>query len=896
MKLVIVESPAKAKTIEKFLGGDYRVAASYGHIRDLPSSASEIPSKYRKKSWARLAVDTEGDFEPIYIVPKENQARIKELKALIKKADELLLATDEDREGESISWHLLEVLGTDVPVRRITFNEITRSAVQRALENPRDVDQRLVRAQEARRILDRLFGYELSPVLWKKVRTKLSAGRVQSAALRIVVEREEERQRFQSTAYWDVVARFGGETPFTARLTGIGDRKLATSRDFDSITGALTSKSVLVLDQAGAVVAVEAARSALPWQVAKVERKETKQRPQAPFTTSTLQQVGGSRLRMTAKQVMRVAQSLYEGIDLGGGEREGLITYMRTDSVSLSNEALQDAATLIVEQFGPDYHDGPRSYQTRAKQAQEAHEAIRPSMLSRTPDSLSNVLSKEQWALYDLIWRRTVASQMTDARIDRTTIDFAARSAEVHRFRANGSVLQFPGFLRVLSTEREDQLLPALEEGQRVGGGPGTESVPGVELDDLEADGHETRPPPRYTEATLVRKLEEEGIGRPSTYSPTLSTIQDRQYVTKKGSQLVPTYVGMAVTRLLREHFAPYVDLAFTARMENILDDIASGELESRDFLAAFYRGSDEDPGLVKSIEEELPKIEYPQIPVGTDPETGEPLHVRIGRSSVFVQRGDSEARATLPADVLIDELTAEKAHEYLEQKAKSEAPIGDDDVTGLPIYLKVGPYGPYVQLGPDDQPEKPKRSSLPKGTGVGDVTLEFARQLLSLPRRLGVDPATGAEVFAGLGRYGPYVSRERVYRNLPSFDKVFEVGLAEAIELINSKPKRGKTVLRALGDHPETGKPLEVIEGRYGPYVSDGSLNGSLPRGRDPMTLTMPEAVKLLVQAAARKKAKPARKKTKKKTAKKKSTKKKATKRKAAKKKTKKKTAKKKG
>jgi len=892
VKLVIVESPAKAKTIEKFLGGDYRVAASYGHIRDLPSSAGEIPAKYRKKSWARLAVDTEGDFEPIYIVPKENQARIKELKKLISKADELLLATDEDREGESISWHLLEVLDSGIPVRRITFNEITRSAVQRALENPRDVDQRLVRAQEARRVLDRLFGYELSPVLWKKVRTKLSAGRVQSAALRIVVEREEERQRFKSTEYWDVVAQFGGESPFSARLTGIDDKKLATSRDFDSTTGALTSEAVLVLDRAAAEGAAEAARGVLPWTVSRVERKETKQRPQAPFTTSTLQQIAGSRLRMTAKQVMRVAQSLYEGIDLGGGDREGLITYMRTDSVSLSGEAQEGAAAVIREQFGDEYHDGPRVYQTRAKQAQEAHEAIRPSSLSRTPDQLSGVLNKEQWALYDLIWRRTIASQMTDARIDRTTVDFEARGDQVHHFRANGSVLRFPGFLRVLATDREDQLLPALEEGQVVGSDQAgaSHSAPHVPLTSLEADGHETRPPPRYTEATLVRKLEEEGIGRPSTYSPTLSTIQDRQYVTKKGSQLVPTYVGMAVTRLLREHFGAYVDLAFTARMENILDDIASGEVDSKDFLARFYRGSDEDPGLVKSIEEELPKIEYPQIPVGDDPETGEPLHVRIGRSSVFVQRGDSDSRATLPKDVLIDELTPDRAHEILDQKAKSDDPIGDDDLTGLPIFLKVGPYGPYVQLGPDDQPEKPKRSSLPKGMTPADVDLGFARQLLSLPRLLGVDPATEKEVFAGLGRYGPYVSRERVYRNLPSFDKVFEVGLEEAIELINSKPKRGKTILKELGPHPETGKALEIIEGRYGPYVSDGSLNGSLPRGKDPMSLTMAEAVELLVQAAARKGAKPARKKTtKKKTTKKKTTKKKATKKKAAKKSTKK-------
>ncbi|MEZ4417437.1 MAG: type I DNA topoisomerase [Gemmatimonadota bacterium] len=858
MKLVIVESPAKAKTIEKFLGKDYKVAASYGHIRDLPSSAREIPARYRKKSWARLAVDTEGSFQPIYVVPKENQARIKDLKKLMQKADEVLLATDEDREGESISWHLLEVLEPEVPVRRITFNEITRSAVQRALAQPRDVDSKLVQAQEARRVLDRLFGYELSPVLWKKVRTKLSAGRVQSAALRLVVEREEERQAFKSTAYWDVVAKFQADgTPFTARLTAIGAQRIATSRDFDSITGALDADAgVRVLDRASAAGVVEAARSAIPWSVTRVERKETRQRPQAPFTTSTLQQAAGSRLRMSAKQTMRVAQALYEGIDLGGGEREGLITYMRTDSVHLSAEALEGTATQIRKQFGEAYYDGPRFYQTRAKAAQEAHEAIRPTVLGRTPDSVARVLTKEQLALYDLIWRRSMASQMVDARIDRTTVDLEARGKEVHHFRANGSVLRFPGFLQVLETEREDQLLPHLEEGSTVG-----DDASGVPLESLEPEGHETRPPPRYTEATLVRRLEEEGIGRPSTYTPTLSTIQDRHYVVKKGSQLVPTYVGMAVIRLLREHFGRYVDLAFTAKMEDTLDEIASGAVDSVDFLSSFYRGGDGDPGLVQSIETELPRIEYPQIPVGNDPETGESLLVRIGKNSILVQRGESDERATVPLDVLIDELTPEKAHEILEQRSRSEDPIGTDDRTGEPIYLKVGPYGPYVQLGPDDQDDKPKRASLPRGMKPEELTLDYARKLLSLPRSLGSDPDTGAEVFAGLGRYGPYVNRERVYRNLPSLERVFEIGLDEAVELINSKPKRGKTVLKSLGDHPETGKPLEVVEGRYGPYVTDGKLNASIAKDRDPQDVTMDEAVALLAQAATRTKTKaPAR------------------------------------
>ncbi|MCA9737165.1 MAG: DNA topoisomerase I, partial [Gemmatimonadetes bacterium] len=570
-----------------------------------------------------------------------------------------------------------------------------------------------------------------------------------------------------------------------------------------------------------------------------------------------------------AKQTMRVAQALYEGIDLGEGEREGLITYMRTDSVHLSDEAIQAAGTLIRKRFGDAYHDGPRYYQTKAKAAQEAHEAIRPTVLSRTPDSVARFLTKEQLALYDLVWRRAVASQMADARIDRTTVDLEARPgdalrhdaaegspAAVHHFRANGSVLRFPGFLAVLETEREDQLLPELAEGATVG-----DEASGIPLDALEPEGHETRPPPRYTEATLVRRLEEEGIGRPSTYTPTLSTIQDRQYVVKKGSQLVPTYVGMAVIRLLRQHFGPYVDLAFTARMEDTLDEIASGDVDSVDFLSAFYRGDDGDPGLVRSIEEELPRIEYPQIPVGHDPESGDPLFVRIGKSSIFVQRGDSDERATVPLEVLIDELTPEKATEILAQRSRADDPIGTDDRTGLPIYLKIGPYGPYLQLGEDDDNGKPKRASLPRGMGPETVTLEFARKLLSLPRSLGTDPDTGHEVLAGLGRYGPYVNRERVYRNLPSLDRVFEIGLAEAVELINTKPKRGKTVLKTLGAHPESGKEVEVLEGRYGPYVSDGKLNASIAKDRDPQDVTMDEAVQLLEDASKRKKA-PARRK----------------------------------
>lgn len=853
MKLVIVESPAKAKTIEKFLGSDYKVAASYGHIRDLPSSAREIPAAVRDKPWARLAVDTDGDFAPVYVVPKDSKERVKELKKMLQGAEELLLATDEDREGESISWHLLEVLQPEIPVRRITFHEITRSAIQEALEHPRDVDEQLVRAQETRRILDRLYGYSLSPVLWKKVRTKLSAGRVQSVALRLIVEREEERQAFRSSEFWDVSATFSaGGDEFTATLVRVGDRSVATSRDFDATTGVLDPDSTsVVLDESRThTIAIESEQG-LPWSVSSIERKETRQRPAPPFTTSTLQQAASSNLRMSPKRTMRVAQKLYEGVDLGGGDREGLITYMRTDSVTLSQKALADAASFIRGRFGDEFHDGPRVYKTKSKSAQEAHEAIRPSEVQRTPEDVAAYLSPEELSLYRLIWSRTVASQMTDARLDRTTVELSVDgSEERYTYRASGSILRFPGFLSVMGRSREDTLLPAMEEGDRIGA-RGSE----IELVEIAPDGHETRPPPRYTEASLVKKLEEEGIGRPSTYTPTISTIQDREYVVKKGTALVPTYVGMAVVHLLREHFPQYVDIKFTARMEDRLDDIAEGEEDWRGFLTRFYKGGQDSTGLVKRIEDALPNIDYPAIPVGTDPESGQPIHIRIGRSFVYAQRGDGGDgnRVTLPVDLFIDELTPERVHEMMEVRSKAEEPITTDPDSGLPVFLRTGPYGPYVQLGEPEEDSKPKRVSLPRGMSPEDLTEADALRLISLPRPLGDDPDTGKPVVAGLGRYGPYVERGGTYRNVKDFDRLFTVTLDEALELIRSKP--GKTVLREVGEHPESGKPLQVLSGRYGPYVTDGKVNASLPKAMDPSELTIEESVQLLIAAAERKK-----------------------------------------
>ena len=868
MKLVIVESPAKAKTISKFLGDGYRVEASYGHVRDLPRSARELPKAVRDKPWAALAVDTERGFKPVYIVPPESRKRLRELGTLMARADEVLLATDEDREGESISWHLLQALKPSAPVRRIAFHEITRSAIRKALESPRAVNQRLVQAQEARRVLDRLFGYSLSPVLWKKVRTKLSAGRVQSAALRLVVEREEERQRFKASEYWRVTAALEGSgQEFTATLAQVADLRVAVGRDFDSTTGQrLAGSKALVLDRAAASKVAEAAPEACPWRVASVARKAARQRPQPPFTTSTLQQAASNRLRFSPSKTMRLAQRLYEGVALAAGEREGLITYMRTDSVTLSAKALADAGRYVRSAFGDAYYKGPRRYRTKAKSAQEAHEAIRPTEIARVPDHVASFLTRDELALYRLVWTRAVASQMADAQVDRTTASICATLDGVeHVFRANGSVLRFPGFLKVYGDRRDDQLLPPLKEGDQVldGRAGAAHDPPGAAalVRSVEPSRRETKPPPRYTEASLVKKLEEEGIGRPSTYTPTISTIQDRDYVRKKNGSLVPTYVGMAVTRLLRSHFGQYVDLRFTARMEDALDDIAAGDAESRVFLDAFYNGEAERPGLVRKIADTLPEIDFPTVPVGSDPETGDPIHVRIGRNSVYVERGKGRdaARATVPTETLIDELTPERAVQIFAERDQADRYLGDDPQTGLPVHVRAGPYGPYFQLGQGSARTKPRRVSLPDGVAPADATLKYALELLALPRTVGKDPDSGQEVVAGLGRYGPYVSRAGEYRNLESVERVFAVTLEEALTLLaQRKPPRRSTakVLKVVGVHPESGAEIQLLEGRYGPYVTDGKLNGSVPKDSDPMEVTVDQALALMAAAEKRKKS----------------------------------------
>ena len=881
MKLVIVESPAKAATIKRFLGGEYEVAASFGHIRDLPRSAREIPARLRSKSWGRLGVDVEGDFEPVYVIPAESKKHITALRKKVRGAEELILATDEDREGESISWHLLKVLKPSVPVQRIAFHEITRAAIQAALAQPRSVDEQLVRAQETRRVLDRLFGYSLSPVLWKKVRAKLSAGRVQSVALRLLVEREEERQRFKSTEYWGVRASLGSREDaddggFTADLIETGGKSVATAKNFDSTTGAPRLKGkVVVLDESAASAIAREAMETRPWRVRRVEEKDTTRRPSPPFSTSTLQQFASSMLRMTPRRTMALAQQLYEGIDLGGGNREGLITYMRTDSVSLSRKALADAARFIRARYGDEYHQGVRPYATRSRNAQEAHEAIRPTEIGRTPESLSRFLDRDQLRLYGLIWRRAVASQMADARIARTTIELQVGAGDsAHVFRAAGSVVRFPGYQRVWGTNREDVILPRVVEGQLIGvddprarraNASGTSADPAgdvarrgpeaVEIRGVETRGRQTQPRPRYSEAALVRKLEEEGIGRPSTYEPTLAKLRDREYAIRKKGVLIPTYLGLCVTKLLRDHFPHYVDLRFTAGMEDALDRIAGGSVDHVRFLSDFFRGDGDDAlGLEKRIEEELPRIDYPALRVGEDPVTGEPLLVRIGKQHVFLQRGEGrdKPRAALPVDLLIDELTPEKASELIEARLRGRSPLGRDQKSGLNVYVRAGPYGPYVQLGDDDA--GPRRVSLPRGMSPDQVDVAFALRLLALPRVLGEDPGTGQRVTAGMGRYGPYVNRAKTYRNLQSLERAFDITLEEALALLDTRP--GKAVLAVVGKHPATGEPLNVYKGRYGPYVTDGEVNAGIPRGRDPESLGVDEALELLARAAARKAA----------------------------------------
>lgn len=854
--LVIVESPAKARTIARFLGSEFVVESSVGHIRDLPKDAKEIPAAFKGEPWARLGVDTEGGFKPLYVVNSEKKHVVTKLKSLLKDATELYLATDEDREGESIAWHLMEVLNppAGMPVRRMVFHEITPGAIREAVENWRELDRRLVDAQEARRILDRLYGYEVSPVLWRKVLPRLSAGRVQSVATRILVERERARMRFRSASYSDIEGSFSKQSPpFGATLVAVDGTRLATGRDFDE-TGTRTASDVVVLDSAGARALVDRLADST-FTVKSVDERPYKRTPYPPFMTSTLQQEAGRKLRFTTQRAMSVAQRLYEN---------GYITYMRTDSTALSETALNAARTQARQLYGADYvPDQPRRYAKKVKNAQEAHEAIRPAGDSfRMPEQVAREVAPDEAALYELIWKRTIASQMADVRGKSVQVRITGRAASIAdeaapaasvgeevEFSAGGKVIEFPGFLRAYvegsddpNAELEDRevRLPALAVGDT------------VTAEALEAKDHATQPPARYTEASLVKALEEMGVGRPSTYASIIATIQDRGYVWKKGSALIPSFTAFAVVNLLESHFGNLVDYAFTARMEDDLDGIAGGTQEAQPWLSKFYFGNGET-GLRDMVKDRLEDIDpraINSIPLGTDPD-GKEVVVRVGRYGPYLSR-DGET-AAVPEGLAPDELTVEKALELLATPSGDRV-LGEDPATGLPVIARAGRFGPYVQLGEADSSskKKPHTASLLKNMNVEAVTLEDALRLLTLPRSLGKDPTDGVEITVQNGRYGPYVKKGTDSRSLEYEEQLFTLSLDEALAVMAQPKARGRRgtaapPLKELGDDPVSKKPMVVKEGRFGPYVTDGETNASLRSSDDVDTLTPERGAQLL-------------------------------------------------
>lgn len=861
-KLVIVESPTKAKTIRNFLPKGYQVKASMGHIRDLPASASEIPAKVKGEPWARIGVNVQEDFDPLYVVPSGKKKVVSELRKALKQADELILATDEDREGESIGWHLYEVLKPKVPVKRMVFHEITKEAIEQALKETRAIDNDLVRAQETRRILDRLVGYTLSPLLWKKIAPKLSAGRVQSVAVRLLVMRERERRAFVTGSYWDLKAQLNKRPDkpahrFEATLVSVGDVRVATGRDFDESTGRIAEgKNVLLLDEEEATK-LQARLEAGNWIVRSVESRESNRSPAPPFTTSTLQQEANRKRGWGARKTMRVAQSLYEN---------GYITYMRTDSVHLSDEAVNAARRRVKERYGEKFlTDKPRRYRTKAKGAQEAHEAIRPAGNEMRPvDSLP--LSGDEAALYDLIWKRTVATQMANARLRFTTVTIGVEDA---LFRASGREILFPGFFRAYvegsddpdaAIEDQESPLPPLAVDEE------------VDLRELEAIGHETKPPARYTEATLVKALEAEGIGRPSTYATIIDTIQRRGYVFKQRKELVPTFVAFAVVQLLETDFSDLVDLRFTAEMEQALDDIAEGDIDWLDYLRRFYLG---EQGLESQVKEKENKIDPRQA--SRIDFSDLPVEVRIGQFGPFLALEENGDRHTagLPDKLPPADLSPQMAQELLDAKQEGPEILGEDPETGKEVMLKDGPYGPYVQLGEDGgtfkngRKKKPKRASLLKGMSKEEVDLPLALQLLSLPRVLGTHPEDGEEVKAGVGRYGPFVVHNNKFVSLKAPDSVLEVGLERALELISAAPEKkgrgsSRTVLKELGAHPDDGDPVRVLDGRYGPYVNHKRTNASLPQDADPQEITLEQGLQMLAERKAKGKKKGGRRKKK--------------------------------
>ncbi|MDB9306112.1 type I DNA topoisomerase [Nodularia spumigena] len=850
--LVIVESPTKARTIRNYLPKDYRVEASMGHVRDLPQSASEIPAAVKAERWAQLGVNVDADFEPVYVVPKDKKKVVTQLKDALKGVDELILATDEDREGESISWHLYQLLKPKVPIKRMVFHEITQEAIKKALTNCRNIDEQLVRAQETRRILDRLVGYTLSPLLWKKIAWGLSAGRVQSVAVRLLVKKERQRRAFHEGTYWDLKASLVQEKiPFAAQLTTLGGTKIATGSDFDAATGQITAgRNVLLLNEEQAH-ALQERLTGKTWNVNSIDERPVTRKPAPPFTTSTLQQESNRKLRLSARDTMRTAQNLYE---------QGYITYMRTDSVHLSDQAIAAARSCVEQLYGKNYlSPQPRQYTTKSKGAQEAHEAIRPAGSTfRTPQETG--LSGRELALYDLIWKRTVASQMADCRQTQITVQLQVEDAG---FRSSGKRIDFPGFLRAY-VEGSDDPDAALEDQEvilpnlKVGDHPN--------CTDLEAVGHETQPPARYTEATLVKTLESEGIGRPSTYASIIGTIIDKGYAQLVSNALIPTFTAFAVTNLLEKHFPDVVDPSFTSKMEQTLDDIATGEAKWLPYLREFYLG---DKGLETLVKEQESQIDASQA--RTVLLENLDAKVRIGKYGPYIEVDNDGivVTASIPKDLTPSDLDPKQVEVLLRQKTVGPDQVGRHPETGEPIYLKIGTYGPYVQLGDKtEENSKPKQTSLPKGVTPENVTLEMAVGLLALPRTLGVHPDTGKKIQASLGRFGPYVVHDqgkegKDYRSLKAADNVLTVSLERALELL-SEPKKGrgssssksKAALRELGMHPEEGTPVNIYDGPYGPYIKHGKINVSIPEGQSVEDITLSTALELLATKASTKKS----------------------------------------
>ncbi|WP_328467409.1 type I DNA topoisomerase [Streptomyces sp. NBC_00448] len=883
-RLVIVESPAKAKTIKGYLGPGYVVEASVGHIRDLPNGAAEVPAEYKGQPWARLGVNVDSDFQPIYVVNADKKAQVKKLKDLLKDSDELFLATDEDREGEAIAWHLQEILKPKVPVHRMVFHEITKDAIQEAVRNPRELNQRLVDAQETRRILDRLYGYEVSPVLWKKVMPRLSAGRVQSVATRLVVERERERIAFRTSAYWDLTGVFNtgragdASDPATlnARLVAVDGRRVAQGRDFDASTGELKqSAAVLHLDEENAR-ALAAALADSQFSVRSVESKPYRRSPYAPFRTTTLQQEASRKLGFGAKATMQVAQKLYEN---------GFITYMRTDSTTLSETAVGAARAQVAQLYGSDYlPDKPRVYAGKVKNAQEAHEAIRPSGdRFRTPAETG--LTGDQFRLYELIWMRTVASQMKDAVGQSVTVKVggAASDGRDAEFSASGKIITFHGFLKAYVEGADD---PNAELDDRERRLPQVTEGDPLTADEITADGHSTKPPARYTEASLVKELEEKEIGRPSTYATILGTILDRGYVFKKGTALVPSFLSFAVVNLLEKHFGWLVDYDFTASMEDDLDRIARGEAQAVPWLRRFYFGAEGDGdaapaasanggdgdhlGGLKELVEDLGAIDAREI---SSFPVGEGIMLRVGRYGPYVEKGErgeeNHQRADIPEDLPPDEMTIELAEELF-AKPSGEFALGDDPETGRPIVAKDGRYGPYVtEVLPEDTPKtgknavKPRTASLFKSMTLDTVTLADALKLMSLPRVVGTD-AEGVEITAQNGRYGPYLKKGTDSRSLESEDQLFSITLEQALAIYAQPKVRGRAAakppLKELGTDPVSERPVVVKDGRFGPYVTDGETNATLRRDDDVETITPERGYELLAEKRAKS---PVKKKT---------------------------------